>query len=478
MVIPHGLYDVGKNKGFVHLNTSHDTSELACDSIAAWWDQEGRADYPLAKKLLVLCDGGGSNSATMYLFKEDLQKLANRLGIEIRVAHYPPYCSKYNPIEHRLFPHLTRACPGVIFHTLETVRYYMAKAKTSKGLKVKVSILERRLRDRPEVCRGLQEDHEDRLRQVPPQMELPGRSRAILKSGSYFSLIPYWVNVPPRLDAKTWLMLLRVLVDNGSDCLRRGLAEAMIGLGSPRSNQGRPGIQLTGEQHHEARDDAAAHGTSRGGHGTPGHIGPDASPVNPDVRAFRRSHTGRVVPRMQAGQLRQVSGRRLGPPALDRRPSRLPERAQARRRGAAPEAARSHHLKPLVMRGQADLGRPESVMSWPSSSATARSGGPLHVPLPRHTGVDKEVAYERLRRAGEIARRHGVVIVLETHPDLGTNGDVHLETMKRINHPNVRVNFDTGNITYYNHGADVVAELKKIVDYVATVELKDHGGEP
>jgi hypothetical protein len=142
-VIPHGLYDVGKNQGFIHLNTSHDTSELACDSIAAWWDQQGQADYPQAKKLLVLCDGGGSNSSAMYLFKEDLQKLANRLGIEIRVAHYPPYCSKYNPIEHRLFPHLTRACRGVIFHTLETVRYYMAKAATATGLTVKVGILDR-----------------------------------------------------------------------------------------------------------------------------------------------------------------------------------------------------------------------------------------------------------------------------------------------------------------------------------------------
>jgi len=140
-VIPHGLYDVGKNKAFINLNTSHDTSELACDSIAAWWDQQGRTDYPQVKKLLVLCDGGGSNSATMYLFKEDLQKLANQLDMEIRVAHYPPYCSKYNPIEHRLFPHLTRACRGVIFQTLKTVQYYMAKAETTTGLKVKVSIL-------------------------------------------------------------------------------------------------------------------------------------------------------------------------------------------------------------------------------------------------------------------------------------------------------------------------------------------------
>ncbi len=143
VVIPRGLYDVGKNQGFIHLNTSHDTSELACDSLEAWWKQHGRADYPQAEKLLVLCDGGGSNSATMYLFKEDLQKLASRLGIEIRVAHYPPYCSKYNPIEHRLFPHLTRACRGVIFHTLETVQHYMEKAATTTGLKVKVSILDK-----------------------------------------------------------------------------------------------------------------------------------------------------------------------------------------------------------------------------------------------------------------------------------------------------------------------------------------------
>jgi DDE family transposase len=140
-VIPHGLYDVGRNRGFVHLNTSHDTSELACDSIAAWWEGHGRVSYPVAKKLLVLCDGGGSNSASRYVFKEQLQKLANRLGVEIRVAHYPPYCSKYNPIEHRLFPHVTRACRGVIFRTLETVRYYMSKTETATGLKVEVSIL-------------------------------------------------------------------------------------------------------------------------------------------------------------------------------------------------------------------------------------------------------------------------------------------------------------------------------------------------
>jgi len=157
-VIPHGLYDVGKNKAFVNLNTSHDTSELACDSIAAWWEAEGRADYPQAKKLLLLCDGGGSNSATMYLFKEDLQKLANRLGIEIRVAHYPPYTSKYNPIERRLFPHLTRACQGVIFESVELVKELMEKARTSTGLAVTVEILDKVYQTRRKYAEGFKEN--------------------------------------------------------------------------------------------------------------------------------------------------------------------------------------------------------------------------------------------------------------------------------------------------------------------------------
>ncbi len=142
-VIPHGIYDVGLNRGFIHLNTSHDTSEMACDSVAAWWEGHGRSAYPQAGKLLILCDGGGSNGVSRYVFKEELLKLADRLGLEIRVAHYPPYCSKYNPIEHRLFPHVTRACRGVIFRCLETARHYMAKAGTTAGLEVEVRVLEK-----------------------------------------------------------------------------------------------------------------------------------------------------------------------------------------------------------------------------------------------------------------------------------------------------------------------------------------------
>ncbi len=143
VIIPHGLYDVKYNDGHVNLGTSHDTGEFACDSIERWWMGQGRARYPRATSILLLCDGGGSNSASHYLFKEDLQRLVDRLGIEIRVAHYPPYCSKYNPIEHRLFPHVTRACQGVIFESVGLVKELMEKAKTSTGLRVTVDILDK-----------------------------------------------------------------------------------------------------------------------------------------------------------------------------------------------------------------------------------------------------------------------------------------------------------------------------------------------
>jgi len=104
---------------------------------------DGQIEYPNSKKLLLLCDCGGSNNARYYIFKEDLQKLSNDLDIEIRIAHYPPYTSKYNPIEHRLFSHITRACKGAIFKTVEIANNLIGKNSTSKGLKVFSSILEK-----------------------------------------------------------------------------------------------------------------------------------------------------------------------------------------------------------------------------------------------------------------------------------------------------------------------------------------------
>jgi hypothetical protein len=142
-VVPHGLYDIGLNKAHVNLGISHDTTEFACDSLARWWSLHGRHDYPHATQLLLLCDGGGSNPSRSPLFQQDLQSLANSIGLKIRIAHYPPYCSKHNPIEHRLFPHVTRACEGVVFHSLPLVKQLIEKTQTSTGLKVTVDILDR-----------------------------------------------------------------------------------------------------------------------------------------------------------------------------------------------------------------------------------------------------------------------------------------------------------------------------------------------
>jgi len=90
----------------------------------------------VANSILVTADGGGSNSSRHYIFKEDLQKLVDEIGIEIRMAHYPPYTSKYNPIEHRLFCHITKACKGTVFSSIDVVKSLVDKTSTSTGLKV------------------------------------------------------------------------------------------------------------------------------------------------------------------------------------------------------------------------------------------------------------------------------------------------------------------------------------------------------
>lgn len=139
MGTPHGIYDMQENTGYITLNTSSDTSEFVCDNIKNWWFPFGILLYPLASRLLILCDGGGSNSSRHYIFKEDLEKLATIIGIDIRIAHYPPYCSKWNPIEHRLFPHVSNAMRGANFTTIEMMSDSIQRTKTKTGLKVTVN---------------------------------------------------------------------------------------------------------------------------------------------------------------------------------------------------------------------------------------------------------------------------------------------------------------------------------------------------
>jgi hypothetical protein len=141
VLYPHGIYDCKRNLGHINLGLSHDTSRFACDSVAYWWDRFGQPAFPQATSILMLCDGGGSNAAKRHIFKYHLEQLADRIGLELRVTHYPPYCSKYNPIEHRLFPHVTRACQGLLFSSLDVVCQAMARAGTATGLATTVHVL-------------------------------------------------------------------------------------------------------------------------------------------------------------------------------------------------------------------------------------------------------------------------------------------------------------------------------------------------
>jgi hypothetical protein len=147
VVIPHGLYDLGLNEGYLHLGETHDTSEFAADALIDWWRSYGRVRYPQAAAMLLLCDSGGSNGANRLVFKEQLQRVVDATDLLIKVAHYPTGCSKFNPIEHRLFPHITRKLQGLFLKSLAMFRDLAKHATTRTGLRV----FARRLRGMYEI---------------------------------------------------------------------------------------------------------------------------------------------------------------------------------------------------------------------------------------------------------------------------------------------------------------------------------------
>lgn len=143
-VIPHGIYDVQANSGFVTLGTSSETAEFIGASLKLWWNYRGRFDYPAADTILLLFDSGGANAARSHQFKLEILKLAAQTGRTWQVAHYPPYCSKWNPIEHRFFPHVTRAMQGIYLDSAETIRACIhERATTSTGLTSRAHVLNR-----------------------------------------------------------------------------------------------------------------------------------------------------------------------------------------------------------------------------------------------------------------------------------------------------------------------------------------------
>ena len=134
--MPYGIYDIVRNEGWVNVGISNDTAAFAVSSIRRWWFGIGRASYPDAKKLMLTADCGGSNGVRVRLFKKELQELANELGIEISVCHFPPGTSKWNKIEHRLFSFISQNWRAKPLFDLVTIVNLIGNTRTNAGLKV------------------------------------------------------------------------------------------------------------------------------------------------------------------------------------------------------------------------------------------------------------------------------------------------------------------------------------------------------
>ena len=137
---PYGVYDLANNAGWVSVGTDHDTASFAVATIRRWWLAMGSPLYPDAKELLITADGGGSNGSRVRLWKLELQRLSDELGISIRVSHFPPGTSKWNKIEHRLFSHISMNWRGQPLVSHEVIVNLIAATTTRKGLQVRAEL--------------------------------------------------------------------------------------------------------------------------------------------------------------------------------------------------------------------------------------------------------------------------------------------------------------------------------------------------
>lgn len=158
-LVPHGIYDLQRQEGYLHLGLSADTAEFATDCLKDWWHSHGQHHYAKENPILILCDGGGSNGSRNRLFKKELQKLVNQLGITIRIAHYPPYCSKYNPIEHRFFPFITRFWQGVKLDSIKTAQQLIEQRSLMiDTIKISVTTMENQYQKGKQVAKDFLND--------------------------------------------------------------------------------------------------------------------------------------------------------------------------------------------------------------------------------------------------------------------------------------------------------------------------------
>lgn len=140
--VPYGIYDVTHNRGFVCVGDSADTPAFAVTAIALWWEQEGKERYPAATQLLLLCDSGGSNGCRPRAWKQQVQEqLSDRFGLEVTIGHSPTSCSKWNPIEHRLFGPISVNWSGKPLRTFETILACIRGTTTQTGLQVSAVLL-------------------------------------------------------------------------------------------------------------------------------------------------------------------------------------------------------------------------------------------------------------------------------------------------------------------------------------------------
>jgi hypothetical protein len=142
--IPYGIYDLGKNLGWVSVGVDHDTAAFAVNAIRRWWRDMGRRVYPQAHRLLITADSGGSNGSRLRLWKWELQKLADQIGLTLQVHHLPPGTSKWNKIEHRLFSFISQNWRGQPLLTHAAVVNLIGATRTGTGLRVRCVLDTRR----------------------------------------------------------------------------------------------------------------------------------------------------------------------------------------------------------------------------------------------------------------------------------------------------------------------------------------------
>lgn len=139
-VCPYGVYDLTENRGWVSVGVDHDTAQFAVESIRRWWSHMGRMSYPCAKAVLIMADGGGSNASRNRLWKVELQKLADEIGLAIYVRHFPPGTSKWNKIEHRMFCHITKNWRGRPLINHEVIVNLIGNTTTDTGLTIQAEL--------------------------------------------------------------------------------------------------------------------------------------------------------------------------------------------------------------------------------------------------------------------------------------------------------------------------------------------------